>query len=62
MKKIVGDDAAKKACFSHDPAAMKQVEAAIYQLVVTDKLQQREESLPMALKSFTTRRLRCDGC
>ena len=47
---IVGDDTAKKAYFGHDPAAMKQVKAAIDELVVTDKLQQREESLPIALK------------
>ena len=47
---IVGDDTAKKAYFSHDPAAMKQVKAAIDELVVTDKLQQRQETPRIALK------------
>jgi hypothetical protein len=47
---IVGDDTAKKAYFSHDPAAMKQVKAAIDQLVVADKLQQRQETPRIALK------------
>jgi hypothetical protein len=47
---IVGDDTAKKAYFSHDPAAMKQVKAAIDQLVVTDKFQQRAETPRTALK------------
>jgi hypothetical protein len=47
---IVGDDTAKRAYFSHDPAAMKQVKAAIDQLVVTDKLQQREATPRIALK------------
>lgn len=47
---IVGDDTAKKAYFSHDPTAMKQVKAAIDQLVVADKLQQQQETPRIAPK------------
>jgi hypothetical protein len=41
---LVGDETAKKAYFSHDPVAMKQVKAAIDQLVVSDQRQQRPQT------------------